>query len=81
LKGEADPLESRIASVADAFDALSSRRLYKPAYPIGQCLKMLSEGCGTQLDPAVVDALRHRSENFAHIAADQADPEVLAAAA
>jgi putative two-component system response regulator len=56
LKGEDIPLEGRIVAVADVFDALSSRRPYKPPFPRDQCFEILREGRGRQFDPAVLDA-------------------------
>jgi putative two-component system response regulator len=56
LQGEDIPLEGRIVAVADVFDALSSRRPYKDPFPRQKCFDILSEGRGTQFDPAVIDA-------------------------
>ncbi len=56
LKGEDIPLEGRIVAVADVFDALSSRRPYKPPFPRDQCFEILRDGRGRQFDPAVLDA-------------------------
>jgi putative two-component system response regulator len=50
-------LEARIAAVADVFDALVSRRVYKPAFPLDRSLRIMEEGRGTQFDPDVVDLL------------------------
>ncbi len=44
LIGEDIPLEGRITAVADVFDALSSRRPYKPAFPVDKCFEILLEG-------------------------------------
>ncbi|MCA9066749.1 MAG: response regulator, partial [Planctomycetaceae bacterium] len=44
LVGEDIPLEGRITAVADVFDALSTRRVYKPAFPLDKCLAIISEG-------------------------------------
>ncbi|MEX2556477.1 MAG: HD domain-containing phosphohydrolase [Actinomycetota bacterium] len=55
LAGEAIPIEGRIAAVADCFDALSSKRSYKPAFPLGQVVEIMREGRGTQFDPRVLD--------------------------
>jgi putative two-component system response regulator len=56
LSGEDIPLEGRITAVADVFDALSSKRKYKPAFPLVKCFQILEDGRGTQFDPAVLDA-------------------------
>ena len=57
LAGTDIPLEGRIASVADVFDALVSRRVYKPAFPIERALEIMSAGRGTQFDGDVVEIL------------------------
>jgi putative two-component system response regulator len=56
LAGEAIPIEGRITAVADVFDALCSRRPYKPAFPLEKALEIIRQGRGTHFDPAVVDA-------------------------
>ncbi|MBX3444416.1 MAG: response regulator [Planctomyces sp.] len=56
LSGTDIPLEGRITAVADVFDALSSKRPYKPAFPLEQCFSILEEGRGRQFDPEVLDA-------------------------
>jgi putative two-component system response regulator len=56
LKGEEIPLAGRITAVADVFDALSTRRPYKPEWPLDRCFAAIDEGRGTQFDPAIVDA-------------------------
>ncbi|WP_045221254.1 HD-GYP domain-containing protein [Desulfonatronum thioautotrophicum] len=55
-KGEEIPLQARIVSVVDVFDALTSERPYKPALPEEDCLEIIRTGAGTQFDPEVVDA-------------------------
>jgi putative nucleotidyltransferase with HDIG domain len=57
LKGEAIPLEARIVAVADAFEAMTAERPYKPAIPVEEALRALQAGAGTRWDPLVVDAL------------------------
>lgn len=69
LMGETIPLEGRITSVADVFDALTSARPYKPAFTSDQSVSMIRQGRGTQFDPAVVDAFL---AVFAEITAAQA---------
>jgi len=55
LHGEVIPLAARIMSVADVFDALTSRRIYKPPFPLDQALDILRQGAGTQFDPKCVE--------------------------
>ena len=43
-------------AVADVFDALCSTRIYKPAFPLEEALKIIEEGKGTQFDPKCVEA-------------------------
>jgi len=57
LRGEEIPLGARILGVADAFEAMTSERLYRPALSYEAAMAELKAGKGTQFDPAVVDAL------------------------
>jgi diguanylate cyclase (GGDEF)-like protein/putative nucleotidyltransferase with HDIG domain len=57
LAGEAIPLTARLAHVADAFDALTSDRPYRPGRSIPAALGELQEHTGSQFCPIVVDAL------------------------
>ncbi|MBB3167202.1 HD domain-containing phosphohydrolase [Simiduia aestuariiviva] len=54
LKGEEIPLYTRIVSVCDVFDALTSNRPYKVAWPVAKALDYLKDNSGTQFDPQVV---------------------------
>jgi HD-GYP domain-containing protein (c-di-GMP phosphodiesterase class II)/amino acid transporter len=56
LKGEGIPVEGRISTLADVFDALTSKRCYKPAYAVEESLRLIREGAGKQFDPGIVDA-------------------------
>ncbi len=56
LAGEDIPIEGRITAVADVFDALSSERPYKKAFPRQKCFEIIQEGRGNHFDPQVVDA-------------------------
>ncbi|MBR3024078.1 MAG: HD domain-containing protein, partial [Oscillospiraceae bacterium] len=56
LHGEAIPLSARIMSVADVFDALTSKRVYKPAHTLDKALEIIKEGSGTQFDAKCVEA-------------------------
>ena len=64
LTGAQIPLESRIISVADAFDAMTSHRRYRDNLTLGQAIDQLKQGRGTQFDPDVVDAFLPLLENF-----------------
>ena len=57
LTGEDIPVGSRIILVADAFDAITSERIYRPAASVAEALEELGRFAGTQFDPSVVDAL------------------------
>jgi HD-GYP domain-containing protein (c-di-GMP phosphodiesterase class II) len=56
LAGEAIPLGSRILAVADAFDAMTSTRAYRPAQGPDAAMRILERGAGEQWDPRVVAA-------------------------
>ena len=58
LLGDNIPLDARIVHVADAFDAMTSARAYRPARAASVALVELQRYSGTQFDPASVDALR-----------------------
>ena len=51
LKGEEIPLEARIMALADVYDALRSKRPYKPAFSREKAKQIILEGKGTQFDP------------------------------
>ena len=55
LEGERIPLGARIIAVADAFDAMTSDRVYRAALSINDALAELRKGRGTQFDPQIVD--------------------------
>ncbi|RPJ36731.1 MAG: hypothetical protein EHM27_14985 [Deltaproteobacteria bacterium] len=62
LKGEKIPLEGRITILADIFDALSSRRVYKEALPENEVLGILEEGRGVFFDPEILPLFLDRLE-------------------
>jgi len=56
LSGEDIPIEGRIVAICDVYDAISSERPYKKAFPEEVTLKILEEGIGKHFDPEVVNA-------------------------
>lgn len=56
LAGEEIPLEARIVAVADAYDAMTTERVYHSESTSTQALDEIKTGCGSRYDPAVVDA-------------------------
>ncbi len=63
LAGEAIPIEGRIVAVADVYDALSSKRPYKPAFPLGKCLSIMTAERNKHFDPTVFDAFLNRLDD------------------
>lgn len=55
LKGEEIPLAGRIVAIADVFDALTSVRPYKPAWPVEDALELLRRESGRHFDPQLVE--------------------------
>ena len=62
LKGEEIPLSARIMAVADVFDALVSKRVYKPGMPFDDAMNIIKKDAGTHFDPVVVEAFVHAEE-------------------
>jgi response regulator RpfG family c-di-GMP phosphodiesterase len=55
ISGKEIPLAARICSVADVFDALTSKRPYKDAFPLEKSYNIIKESSGTHFDPELVD--------------------------
>jgi putative two-component system response regulator len=75
LVGEAIPLSARLMAVADVYDALISRRVYKPPFPREKAVAIIREGRGQHFDPLIVDAFLEIEAEFAAIADRFADSE------
>jgi putative two-component system response regulator len=75
LAGEQIPLSARLMAVADVYDALISRRVYKPAFTHQQALEVMRKGRGTHFDPDVLDAFFEIEGQFAAIAEEFRDAE------
>ncbi len=75
LAGEDIPIEGRITAVADVFDALSSRRPYKAAFPLEKCLAIMEEERGKHFDPTVLDAFLECKDAIVNVQIEYADTE------
>ncbi len=68
LAGEEIPLAARIVALADVYDALSSRRVYKEPMPHAKCIDIIQNGAGTQFDPEIVEVLLRIESDFQAVA-------------
>lgn len=68
LKEEQIPLAARIMAIADVFDALVSKRVYKEAYPIDEAFDIMVKDAGKHFDPDMIEALITIKDEFIEIA-------------
>ena len=68
LRGDAIPLSARLMSVADVYDAVTSKRVYKPGFTHAETTTEIMNGRGSYFDADVVDAFRARGDEFMKIA-------------
>jgi putative two-component system response regulator len=73
LSGDDIPLAGRITAVADVFDALSSKRPYKPTIPVDECFKEIKQLAGTHFDPKLVEAFLAARPAIVEIRMEYAD--------
>jgi putative nucleotidyltransferase with HDIG domain len=71
LSGEMIPMQVRILSVADVFDALTSDRPYRPAMSVAEATDIIEREAGRQFDPAVVAAFKARKDGIIAILRQQ----------
>jgi len=76
LSGDDIPISARLMAVADVYDALISRRVYKEGMPHEKACGIMIEGRGTHFDPDVLDAFVAIHEEFRAIAAKFADADI-----
>ena len=69
LAGDNIPISARLMAVADVYDALISRRVYKEGMSHEQAVKLIIEGRGSHFDPDVTDAFLELQDDFIAIAA------------
>ena len=70
ISGEEIPLSARIMAVADVYDALVSRRSYKPPFAPEDAMKIIEQGAGTQFDPEIVRAFKDAEDEVFAVAKD-----------
>jgi response regulator RpfG family c-di-GMP phosphodiesterase len=75
LAGEDIPLGARIMAVADVYDALTSVRPYKPAWPHAQAVEWIASRAGAHFDPAIAATFVARATRFDGIRAQLADAD------
>jgi len=73
LSGSGIPLPARLMAVADAYDALTTRRIYKGAVAHEETVSIIREGSGAHFDPDVVQAFLALRERFKEISMNDAD--------
>jgi putative two-component system response regulator len=79
LKGQEIPLCGRIMALADVYDALTSKRVYKPAFDHLIASSIIREGSGSHFDPALVEAFNTHERRFSEARAAFSDAPAKAA--
>ena len=75
LVGERIPLSARVMAIADAYDALTSDRVYRPGVPHDKAVQQIFQERAAQFDPDMVDAFIEIQDEFAAIAERLADTD------
>jgi len=75
LSGEDIPLPARLMAIADVYDALISKRVYKPAFSHEKAIDIITEGKGSHFEPLLVDCFLNIVDDFNQVAQDFADKE------
>lgn len=75
LAGENIPLSARLMALADVYDALISRRIYKPPFPHEKSVDIIRQGRDQHFDPDIVDAFLEIHNDFLAIAERYSDNE------
>ena len=75
ISGDDIPISARLMALADVYDALISRRVYKEPMPHTAAVRIICDGSGLQFDPDVVNAFAHIQGEFEVIAASYRDSD------
>ena len=76
IAGDEIPVSARLMAIADVFDALTSKRVYKEGMAHEKAVQIIAEGRGTQFDPDLVDAFLEIGDEFQAISARFQDSDV-----
>ncbi len=76
LKGDEIPIPGRLMALADVYDALTTKRVYKKAFSHEKSRAIIMEGKGSHFDPAVVDAFIDMEDTFIKIASQYAESQI-----
>lgn len=75
LKADDIPIPGRLMAIADVYDALISKRVYKPPFSHDKAVAIIAQGRGQHFDPDMVDAFLKLEDQFRQIALEHADFE------
>ncbi|MFV0421558.1 response regulator [Oleidesulfovibrio sp.] len=75
LAGDKIPVSGRIMAIADVYDALISKRVYKDPFPHSKAVQIVLEGCGTHFDPLLCEIFEEHQNDIRTIALADADLE------
>lgn len=67
LSGEEIPLHARVMAIADVFDAVSARRIYREALPLEECFAIIEQGVGTDFDPELAQLFLDAKEEVIRV--------------
>jgi putative two-component system response regulator len=75
ITGDDIPISARLMAVADVYDALISRRIYKPAFTHEKAVEIITRGSAAHFDPDMVDAFLEVADQFYTVSQRYADSE------
>ncbi|MEQ1529499.1 MAG: HD domain-containing phosphohydrolase [Methylococcales bacterium] len=76
LKGDEIPLSARLMALADVYDAMRSKRVYKEAIPHQQIVENIHQQSGKHFDPKLVTAFLQLESEFSRISEEFKDPDL-----
>jgi putative two-component system response regulator len=76
LSGDTIPISGRLMAVADVYDALISKRVYKQPFTHAKAIDIMKEGKGRHFDPDILDAFLDVEGEFRRIAQELSDSEM-----